>query len=105
MYTKLTEVRLKTGEIMEVGSVLAPDEEFADRVKPFLAHKGGIWNWHIERSLGEQLDELETQYYIGLLGDNIISNIMIVEHRQLYLSLFQYIVINMILNTIKGGRS
>ena len=66
---------------MEVGSVLAPDEAFAARVKHFLAHKGGIWNWHIERSFGEQLDELETRYYIGLLGDEIISNIMIVEHR------------------------
>jgi len=81
MYTKLTEVKLKTGDIMEVGSVLAPDEEFADRIKSFLGHKGGVWNWHIERSFEEQLDELETRYYIGLLSDEIISNIMIVEHR------------------------
>ena len=41
MYKKLTEARLKTGETMEVDVIIAPDEEHADKIKPFLGHKGG----------------------------------------------------------------
>ncbi|MBC8230089.1 GNAT family N-acetyltransferase [bacterium] len=80
MYTKLRDVKLKTGENMEVGVVLAPDDEYADKVKPFLAHKQGNFKWHIERCFEEQLDELETRYYIGQINNEIACNIMIVEY-------------------------
>ncbi|HIE26102.1 TPA: GNAT family N-acetyltransferase [Candidatus Poribacteria bacterium] len=81
MYSKLRDVKLKTGENMEVGVVLAPDDEYADKVKPFLDHKPGNFKWHIERCFEEQLDELETRYYIGQINNEVICNIMIVEHR------------------------
>jgi GNAT superfamily N-acetyltransferase len=80
MYGKLSEVRLKSGEIMEIGVVKAPDEEYAPEIAPFLGHKPGVFKWHIERSLREELDELETYFYIGRLDDEIITNIMTVEH-------------------------
>jgi hypothetical protein len=67
---------------MEVGVVLTPDEAHAEQIKPFLAHKMMPWNWHIERSLREPLDDLETRYYVGKLDGAIICNIMTVEsHR------------------------
>ncbi|MFQ6043060.1 MAG: GNAT family N-acetyltransferase [Candidatus Poribacteria bacterium] len=80
MYTKLRDVKLKTDEDMEVGVVLAPDDEYADKIKPFLDHKPGNFKWHIEKCFEEELDELETRYYIGQLNNEVICNIMIVEH-------------------------
>jgi len=80
MYIKLRDVKLKTGENMEVGVVLAPDDEYAGKIKPFLDHKPGNFKWHIERCFEEPLDELETRYYIGQVNNEVICNIMIVEH-------------------------
>ena len=81
MYNKLTDVELKTGEMMEVGVIIAPDEAHAEKVKPFLAHKGGGFKWHLERSVVEPLDALETRFYVGKVDREIIANIMIVENR------------------------
>ena len=80
MYNKLTDVKLKTGETMEVGVIIAPDEAHAEQIKPFLAHKGGGFKWHLERSVVETLDDLETRFYVGKVDGEIIANIMIVEH-------------------------
>lgn len=81
MYTKLRTVKLKSGEKMEIGVVQAPDIEYAEVINSFLAHKGGLWVWHIKRCLEESLDELETYFYIGKLENGeVIANIMTVEH-------------------------
>ena len=80
MYKKLGNTVLKTGECMEVGVITAPDERHAEEVKQFLGHKGGNWEWHIERCVTEGLDKLETRFYIGKVDGNIITNIMTVEH-------------------------
>ena len=81
MYNKLADVKLRTDETMEVGVIIAPDEAYAEQIKPFLAHKGGGFKWHLERSVVESLDDLETRFYIGKLDGEIIANIMIVEHQ------------------------
>jgi hypothetical protein len=62
-----------------VGVVLAPDEAHAEQVKPFLGHKQMPYKWHIEKSVLEPLETLETRYYIGKVNGQIISNIMTVE--------------------------
>lgn len=80
MYTKLDEVQLKSGEPMEIGVVKAPDPEHAERLHDHLKHKGEPWIWHVDRSLQGDLDELETRYYIGKIGDEIAANVMTVEH-------------------------
>jgi hypothetical protein len=81
MYNQLTEAKLKTGERIEVGVIITPDEEYAEKIKPFLTHKGGGFKWHLGRSVVEPLDALETRFYVGKLNGEIITNIMIVEHR------------------------
>ena len=81
MYSKLAETTLKTGEMMEVGVITAPDEAHAEEVKGFLGHKGGGFKWHIERCVIESLDALETYFYVGKLDGTVITNIMTVEHR------------------------
>ena len=80
VYKKLSIQTLKTGEAMEIGVVLTPDEAHADRIAPFLEHKGDPWNTHIIRALREPLDELETRFYVGKLQGTIITNVMTVEH-------------------------
>ena len=81
MYNKLGEAVLKTNERMEVGVITAPDERHAEEVKQFLGHKGGNWEWHIERCVIESLDALETRFYVGKVDGSIITNIMTVEHQ------------------------
>ena len=81
MYNKLGETVLKTNERMEVGVITSPDEPHAEEVKQFLGHKGGNWEWHIERCVIESLDALETRFYVGKVDGNIITNIMTVEHQ------------------------
>ncbi len=81
MYNQLGEAVLKTNERMEVGVITAPDEPYAAEIKKFLGHKGGNWEWHIERCVIESLDALETRFYIGKVNGSIITNIMTVEHQ------------------------
>ena len=40
MYNKLTDIKLKTGETMEVGVIIAPDEAHAEQIKPFHSTQG-----------------------------------------------------------------
>lgn len=80
MYDKLGEVVLKTAERMEVGVITAPDAPHAEEVKQFLGHKGGNWEWHIQRCVTEVLDALETRFYVGKVEGHVITNIMTVEH-------------------------
>ena len=80
MYTKLDEVEIKSGEPMEIGVVTAPDPEYMERLHDHLQHKGDPWIWHVDKATEGKLDELETRFYIGKIGDEIASNVMIVEH-------------------------
>lgn len=80
MYRVLSQAKLKTGEEVEVGSILCPDPEHAEQIKPFLAHKGGNWNWHVARALAEDLDGLQTRFYVAKLDREVISNVMTLEY-------------------------
>ena len=80
MYDKLGEVVLKSEERMEVGVITAPDAPHAEEVKQFLGHKGGNWEWHIQRCVTGALDALETRFYVGKVEERVITNIMTVEY-------------------------
>lgn len=79
MYTKLGTAQLKGGEKVEIGVVRGGDKQWLPRIKPFLEHKGGFWNWHIAEALRGRIKGLETRFYIMVLNGEIISNIMTVE--------------------------
>jgi len=65
---------------MEIGVVMAPDPGYMQRLHDHLKHKGEPWIWHVDRATETELDELETRFYIGKIGDEIASTVMIVEH-------------------------
>lgn len=78
MYSRLADVTLRTGEIVEAGVVAAPDGLWRDRLKALLHHKGGDWNWQVAELLAENVG-VEAYFHI-LHRDGIpFSNIMTVE--------------------------
>lgn len=79
MYEKLGAQTLKSGEALEVGVVTAPDAAFAPRIEDVLHHKGPEWRAHIHAALHDETDRLETRFYLGLLGDLPVGNVMTVE--------------------------
>lgn len=82
MYYKLSDVKLKTGEDMEIGVVIAPDMEYSERISKVLNHKGEPWLSHVNKALSGEIKELETRFYVGKLDGNIVGNIMTVEYNR-----------------------
>jgi predicted N-acetyltransferase YhbS len=81
MYRQLGSGRLSSGEDISLGVVEAPDPDWLDRIGPFLSHKGGDWNYHIRQALLEPLDDLASRFYVATVGDQVISQVMIVGAR------------------------
>jgi hypothetical protein len=77
MYRQLGEGRLHSGEVLEIGVVEAPDPAWADPIGRFLVHKGGDWNYHINRALNGPLDDLQTAFYVGLVEGELVSQVMV----------------------------
>ena len=81
MYEKLDDVTLKTGEKVELGVVMGPDLEWADRIDAdLLAHKGGVWQWGNEKVLRESL-EMEAYFYILHRDGTPFANVMNIEYK------------------------
>ncbi len=79
MNTKLETVALKTGESMDILRVTCPDDEWADRILPFLAHKGSDWQVPMEENLKAPLEGLGQHFYIGVVDGEVVGNCSSVE--------------------------
>lgn len=79
MNTILATETLRTGERLTVECVVPPTPEREAQIRPFLGHKPPNYRAHIEAALTGQCDALETRFYIGLLGGEMVGNIMTVE--------------------------
>jgi len=79
MYKQIAEIKLKSGQLMEVGVVITPDINYANELNQFLCHKPDHYKWHIKQCFEKSLDQLETRFYIGKLDGKIVSNIMTTE--------------------------
>jgi len=80
MWSKISEVPLKTNDIMEIHVVKAPDDHYKNSIMSFLVHNKGIWLWHLNLAVQGELDELESRFYLGLLKSRIISNVSTWEY-------------------------
>ena len=78
MYQKLSDVQLKSGECVEAGVVLGPDEAWRDRVQQLLLHKGDIWNWQNSEMLREPLG-LEARFHILHRDGAPFSHVLVSE--------------------------
>src|SRR5690242_15346887 len=81
MHVEIAMEPLKTGEILRIECLTAPDEERAGQIKSFLAHKPSSYRWHIDAAFAGECDDLETRFYIGLLDGQLVGIIMTVEAR------------------------
>ena len=80
MYTPIADKTLRTGESLEIGVVLAPDDHHAPLVRPILAHKSRNDQWHLDEVFAGRVGLLETRFYLGRLKDRSVCNIMVSEH-------------------------
>jgi len=78
MIRTLRTVRLKSGERLRVAAITAPAGRYARAIRRFLDHKGEPWLTHVERANRDDVDDLRTIYYVGLLERRIVGNVMIV---------------------------
>ena len=74
-------VRLKSGEEIELGVVIGPDLDWADRIdEDLLGHKGPTWRWGNRLVLTEAMD-LEAYFYI-LHRDGVpFASVMNIEYQ------------------------
>jgi predicted GNAT family acetyltransferase len=80
VWCKIDEIPLKTGEIMEIRMVKAPDDCHRHGIASFLPRYSEIWLWHLNLALRGELNGLESRFYLGLLKGKIISNASTWEH-------------------------
>ncbi len=90
MYTPIADRTLRTGETLEIGVVLAPNDvlapddhapdDHAPLVRPILVHKSSNEQWHLDEVFAVRVKPLETRFYLGRLQDRPVCNIMVSEH-------------------------
>ena len=80
MYTLIARKTLHTGKDLEIGVVRAPDDEHQPLVRPILAHKHDNEQWHLDEVFAGRVESLETRFYLGLLENHAVCNIMVSEH-------------------------
>jgi GNAT superfamily N-acetyltransferase/RimJ/RimL family protein N-acetyltransferase len=93
MHEQLDVVTLKSDERMRMVRVTAPDEEFKDRVLPFLGHKGEPWERPMRLALDgdPSIADLSTYFYLGLLGETVVGNITHVEKLERPVGILQHV--------------
>lgn len=74
---------LKTGENLECRVIDRRDTDLVPALRTLLAHKGDIWQLHLEEEFAGRIKDLETRFYVGLIGSDLVGNIMTVEFKGL----------------------
>lgn len=77
----LDSATLKTGEQMDIVRVTTPEDGYAERLDAFLGHKGDPWIYHVGKAFEGDTDDLENYFYVGLLGDEVVFNVMTAEYK------------------------
>ena len=94
MKIDLGQVTLKSGEQARVVQIVAPEPSWTSRILPFLAHKGHMWLWPMELALNEGLAGIRMNFYLLVLGEEIVGNITTVESLEPPLSMLQHVFTN-----------
>lgn len=94
MEVNLGEVTLKSGEQARLVQIVAPEPAWADRILPFLAHKGHMWLWPMEQALNEGLHGIQMNFWLLVLDDKIVGNITTVDQLEPPISMLQHVFTN-----------
>jgi hypothetical protein len=79
MHEELTQTRLKTGEMLRVMVVEAPDQEHAGTVLNLLSHKGELRQWQFQEDFAGRAAGLGSRYYLGFLEGRAVANVSVWE--------------------------
>ena len=81
METLLSELTLRSGEVMKVIKTTAPEPAWTQRILTFLVHKGEHWLGPMRVAYNQGLDGLVGGDFLGVLDDGqVVSNLTTVEH-------------------------
>lgn len=72
---------LKSGERLDCTIIADPDDTRMAQLRALLGHKGDIWQYHLDEWANRRVKRLETRFYVGSIGEEMVGNIMTVEHR------------------------
>ncbi len=79
MTKEMGNVALKSGQTMRIVRVDAPDPDWKQPVLDFLQHKGELWVEANRLMLEQQLEGIQTYFYLAMSGEQIVGNIMTIE--------------------------
>lgn len=84
-------VRLKSGEEGRVYQLVAPEPSWAERVLPFLNHKGPLFGQPMQQALAEGLPGLRMNFFLLVLGEELVGNLTTVESLDPPLGMLQHV--------------
>ncbi len=76
MVQELGTVELKSKEQMRIVRITTPEPQWCDRLLKLLGHKGQDWLDSMRLALTEGIAPAELRFFVGLLGDELVGNIM-----------------------------
>jgi GNAT superfamily N-acetyltransferase len=91
METLVAELKLRSREEARIWRITAPEPAWADRILPFLAHKGADWHWPMRDALASGLPPLTMNFHECTIGDEVVGNITTVEALDRPLGLLQHV--------------
>jgi len=82
MYTLITQKLLQTGEHLDIAVVNPLDDKYQNLVRPVISHKSANDQWHLDQVFANRIKLLQTRFYLGLINDSTVSNIMVSENNR-----------------------
>ena len=80
MYGKLEIKEDRSGEPVEVGIVVNPDDETIPEILELLAHKGEIFLWQVKKLYSDEAGGTESRLFVAKRGRKIVSTMMLAEY-------------------------
>jgi GNAT superfamily N-acetyltransferase len=80
MYRKIEDVAARDGASWEMGVITAPAPDFLAEMSAFYMHKGELWLWTVEASLGGEWDGVTARFYVASVAGRVVASVMVNEN-------------------------
>jgi GNAT superfamily N-acetyltransferase len=91
METLVRDLTLRSGEDARVWKITGPEPAWADRILPFLGHKGADWHWPMRDALASGLPPLTMNFHECTIGDEVVGNMTTLEGLNRPIGLLQHV--------------
>lgn len=79
MHEDLGQVELRTGEILDIRVIEAPDAEYESAVMGVLSHKGELRQWQLQEDFAGRAHGIRSRFYLGFIQGRAVANIAVWE--------------------------